>query len=110
MISVRCAVDLDNVLVDIISAARRIIRKRHGARDCEIVETGCYDAPFRWANDNRPPLKLDHSFWDDDELLASCKPLPGAVEAANMLHERNLLAGYVTRRTPAGQLASALVV
>lgn len=96
-----CAVDIDNVLANISDAARDHILRVHGARRADIEVTGDYERPFRWVDPARPALDFGHAFWDNDHLLASCQPLPGALEALSMLEECGQFAAYITRRTPA---------
>jgi beta-phosphoglucomutase-like phosphatase (HAD superfamily) len=93
------AFDIDNVLCDIIASAKRILAKDADIPVDEVILTNVYHRPF----DHAVPeiairMRVDHAFWDREDLLSSCPAMPGAVEAVNRLHDHGMLAAYVTRR------------
>lgn len=96
------ALDLDNVLIDIMGSAKRILARELGVPVHEIIDTGIYGAPFTHANPAiADQIKTDHAFWSRHDVLAQSCPLPGAVDAANRLHQAGQLGCYITRRPPA---------
>jgi hypothetical protein len=95
----RVAVDVDNVLADIVTSARMTLAQDVGVPVDEIILTGAYHRPFGHEDPAiAEKLVLDHAFWDRPEVLLRCPVLPGAREAMWRLHEAGMLAGYVTRR------------
>lgn len=97
----RAGCDLDNVIIAIIESARRLMAADLGIPLAEIEETNIYWDPFTHADPAiAEKLKPSFAFWNREELLTGCEPLPGAHEAAWRLYDANLLACYITRRPP----------
>jgi phosphoglycolate phosphatase-like HAD superfamily hydrolase len=95
----RVAVDVDNVLADIIASAKMTLAEDLGLPVDEIVMTGIYHRPFGHPDPAiDAKLKLDHAFWDRPEVILRCPVLPGALDAMHRLDRAGVLAGYVTRR------------
>ncbi len=98
------ALDLDNVVVDIMVAARKAAAMMIDVDETEIIDTWRYYSPFTHIN---PVLAekiiTDHAFWERDDILASAPIISGAYEAAHRLADAGILAGYVTRRSPRSQ-------
>lgn len=98
----RVGLDLDNVLVSTMASARRVIAQLREIPFEEIIETQEYWTPFSHQNPKLASrLVPDHAFWDREDLLLNADPLPGAIEAANILAKEGMLASYITRRPPA---------
>ena len=90
-----------NVIIDIMGSARPVIAKDHVLALDEVVETFIYWDPFTHADPVvAERLKPSHSFWDREEVLLAAPRLPGSLEAVLRLHDRSLLACYITRRPP----------
>lgn len=97
----RVAFDLDNVVVDIVAAARDALAAAAGIPAAEIVTTSDYKAPFSHPDAAiRKRLATPHEFWQREDVLAAAKPLPGARRALMDLAEAEMLAAYITRRAP----------
>lgn len=95
----RVAFDLDNVVVDIVEAAREAVAASAGVPAADIFDTHVYYAPFGHVDANVSRLlATPHEFWQREDVLAAARPLPGAREALVRLHDAGMLAGYVTRR------------
>lgn len=95
----RIAFDIDNVLGDIISSARAALARDHGVPVERVVLTGIYHSPFSIDDGGGDTLiRLDHAFWDRDDVLKNSPVIPGAVDAVRRVAEAGSLAGYVTRR------------
>lgn len=95
----RVGVDVDNVLADIIAAARLTLSEDTGIAVDEIVLSGIYHRPFAHPDPEQDEkLAVGHAFWDRPEVLLRCPLLPGALDAMWRLKEAGMLAGYVTRR------------
>ena len=97
----KVGLDLDNVLVDILCAARSALANDHNIPLDQIEHTYNYGSPFG----HRDPtiaalLATDHAFWCREDVLSSAPPLPGAITAARRLYDAGLLSSYVTRRPP----------
>lgn len=98
----KVALDLDNVIVDIISAARDVMASSARISPSEITYTHIYDAPFSHPDPEIAKRLLpDHAFWRREDVLAGSKPLPGSLDAVTQLHEAGHLGCYITRRPPA---------
>lgn len=93
----RIALDIDNVLGDIITAARLRLAREHQFDENSLEETFLYKAPIRMPNGEAFNLSWD--FWQCPEMLLSVPPVTGAVLAVQQLYEAGMLAGYVTRRS-----------
>lgn len=97
----KTALDLDNVIVDIMASARAVTAADHGLAIDAVIETNVYWDPFTHADpDIAERLKPEHSFWDREEVLLGAPMLDGSREAAWRLHDAGLLACYITRRPP----------
>ena len=97
----RTALDLDNVIVDIMASARAVTAADHGLRVGEVIETNVYWDPFTHADPAiAERLRPDHSFWDREEVLLGAPMLEGSLHAVLRLHHAGLLACYITRRPP----------
>lgn len=95
----RIAFDIDNVLGDIISSARAALARDHGVPVESIGLTGIYHNPFSIDDGSGDTLiRLDHAFWDRDDVLTASPVIEGAVAAVTRVAEAGALAGYVTRR------------
>lgn len=95
----RIAFDIDNVLGDIISSARAALARDHGLPVTSIGLTGIYHSPFSVDDGSGETLiRLDHAFWDRDDVLTGSPVIGGAVAAVTRVAEAGALAGYVTRR------------
>jgi hypothetical protein len=93
------AFDLDNVVVDIVEAAREALAASAGVPASQIFDTHVYYAPFGHVDAAvMPLLATPHDFWQREDVLAAARPLAGAREALVRLHEAGMLAGYITRR------------
>lgn len=98
----RVAVDVDNVLADIITSARLTLAEDLDLPVEDIILTGIYHRPFGHPDPEiDAKLELDHAFWDRPEVILRCPVIPGALDAMNRLHQAGMLAGYVTRRPDA---------
>lgn len=97
----RVGLDIDNVILDIMTSAKLVKANDIGIDPEEIIETGIYFDPFSHENpDVREKLKLTHCFWDREEVLLGSPPLKGAINAVKQLHNAGLLSCYITRRPP----------
>jgi hypothetical protein len=97
----RCALDIDNVIAAIIDSALLVMAGDLGLDPAEISHTDIYWDPFTHADPALAArLKPTVEFWDREEVLAGCQPLPGALDAAWRLYNEGLLACYITRRPP----------
>ena len=97
----KIGLDLDNVIIDIMSSARAVTANDHSLTIEEVIETNVYWDPFTHADPEiAPRLRPVHSFWDRPDVLLTAPCLPGALEAVLRLHEAGLLACYITRRPP----------
>lgn len=100
--NVRIAFDIDNVLGDIVTSARRVLASDLGVAEEEIILTNVYWRPFTHEDPViADSLVLDHAFWDRRDVLEGSPVLPRAVEAVRMAERAGALAGYVTRRPEA---------
>lgn len=98
---IRVAFDLDNVLFNILEAARSALANDNRIDRSEILDTWIYFAPFTHADPAvAARLVTDHDFWQREDVISSVTPLPGAVEAMKRLDREGMLGGYVTRRPP----------
>lgn len=98
--SLRVALDLDNVLVDILESARIAVAALAGIDPTSLVDTWVYATPFTHPDESVSRLIVtDHHFWQRDDVMAASRPLPGARDAAMRLANAGILAGYVTRRS-----------
>jgi hypothetical protein len=96
----RVALDLDNVLVDILESARIAVAALAGIEPASLVDTGVYATPFTHPDEEvSRRIVTDHHFWQRDDVMAASRPLPGARDAAVRLADAGVLAGYVTRRS-----------
>lgn len=103
----RVAFDLDNVVFDIMNAALRVKAADIGIATSDITMTWKYHDPFSHSDpDVHRLLRTDHDFWMRDDMLASCLPLVGAVEALNRLHDAGMLVAYVTRRSGTSRIVT----
>jgi hypothetical protein len=94
------AFDLDNVVVDIIAAAKNVVAAMVSVDPDEIIVTDQYNTPFTHSHpEMAKALVVTHDFWQRDDLLASCVPIEGSLEALWKLYEANQLRAYVTRRS-----------
>lgn len=97
----KIGLDLDNVIVDIISSARAVTANDHSLEIDEVIETNVYWDPFTHADPSiAARLRPEHSFWDRPDVLLAAPCLPGALESVERLHREGLLACYITRRPP----------
>jgi len=93
------AFDLDNVVVDILEAARFAAAASAGIKADDVVDTGIYYAPFHHPrSDIAALLATPHEFWQREDILAAAPPMPGAREALRRLADAGMLTAYVTRR------------
>lgn len=98
------ALDLDNVIVDILESARHVISHDVQVSVSEIRDTGVYSAPFTHEDPEiADKVVTSHDFWQRAEVLATATPLPGALQAVNRLDGNGQLVGYITRRSPRAQ-------
>jgi hypothetical protein len=96
----KVALDLDNVIVDIVESARMAVAVLAGVEPGDLVDTGLYASPFTHPDPEVARLIVtDHDFWQREDVLAGARPLPGARNAVWRLHDAGGLAGYVTRRS-----------
>ena len=97
----KIALDLDNVIVDIMASARAVTAADHGLIIEDVIETNVYWDPFTHADPSiAERLRPDHSFWDREEVHLGAPMLAGSLEAVLRLHDPGLLACYITRRPP----------
>ena len=97
----KIALDLDNVIIDIMASARAVTAADHGLEIDDVIETNVYWDPFTHADPViAARLRPDHSFWDREEVLLKAPPLPGSLDAVRRLHDEGMLACYITRRPP----------
>lgn len=93
------AFDLDNVVVDILEAAREAAAALAGIEIAAVEDTWTYSAPFTHSDAGvAARLATSHDFWQREDILAAAHPIEGAREALWRLQEANMLRGYVTRR------------
>ena len=93
------AFDLDNVVVDILQAARYAAAATAGIPVEAVVDTGIYYAPFHHACGGVAALlATPHEFWQREDILAAAPPMPGARAALMRLANAGMLTAYVTRR------------
>jgi hypothetical protein len=96
------AIDVDNVLADIISSARLTLAEDLGIDASDIVLTNAYHQPFGHPDPAvAARLVIEHAFWDRPEVLSRCPVIPGSLDAVLRLEDHGILAGYVTRRPAA---------
>ena len=97
----KVASDLDHVMCDLVGQARIVLAEDLRVPVEEIIPTYIYHRTFAHADPERnAQIRLDHAFWERDEVLRGALPMPGAVEAAWRLYDAGLLTAYVTRRGP----------
>lgn len=97
----KVGLDLDNVIVDIVAAARTVLAADVGIDPDHIINTNIYWDPFTHQDEEiARRLKPDHAFWDRQDLLLNAPELPGSLDAAKSLHEAGILTCFITRRPP----------
>ena len=97
----RIASDLDHVMCDLVGQARIVLADDLGVPVDEIVQTYIYHRSLAHADPEiNARIRMDHAFWERDEVMHDALPMPGAVDAAWRLHDAGLLVAYVTRRGP----------
>lgn len=97
----RVASDLDHVMCDLVGQARVVLADDLGVPVDEIIQTYVYHDSLAHADPaTNARIRVDHAFWERDEVMRDALPMPGAVEAAWRLHDAGLLTAYVTRRGP----------
>lgn len=97
----RIASDLDHVMCDLVGQARIVLAGDLGVPVDEIVQTYVYHGSLAHADPRlNARIRMDHAFWERDEVMHDALPMPGAVEAAWRLYDAGLLVAYVTRRGP----------
>lgn len=97
----KIGLDLDNVIIDIMSSARAAVAADHDLSIDEVIETNVYWDPFTHKDPSLgAKFKPDHTFWDREDVLLKAPVLPGALKAVRKIHRLSLLACYITRRPP----------
>ncbi|MFZ3481672.1 5' nucleotidase, NT5C type [Sphingomonas sp. 3-13AW] len=97
----KVASDLDHVLCDLVGQARVVLADDLGVPAEEIVQTFVYHNALSHPDPAvNARIRIDHAFWERDEVMRDALPMPGAIEAAWRLYDAGLLKAYVTRRGP----------
>lgn len=95
----KIALDLDNVIVDILVSAREALASDIGIESNSIIDTGIYEQPFTHEHPEiRKKMVLPHEFWQRDDVLVNAPSVKNAVKAVKTLDRFGLLCAYITRR------------
>jgi beta-phosphoglucomutase-like phosphatase (HAD superfamily) len=85
----------------IVDRGRIVLAQDLGVDPDAIMVSDEYDQPFSICEGAEClPIPVERAFWDRSDVLDGSDASPGSVEALNRLHERGMLAGYITRRPP----------
>lgn len=97
----RVAFDIDNVICATIEGALSIVAQDLGITTDKLSLTGIYGNPISSDDPSiAERINLSHQFWDRADLLSTCPPLEGSIEALWKLYSRGALHAYITRRPP----------
>lgn len=95
----KIALDLDNVVVDILVSARESLAADIGVESSTILDTWIYEQPFTHEDPViREKMTLEHEFWQREDVLLKAPAMRNAVAAVRTLDRFGLLGAYITRR------------